>query len=162
MSIMIYTIVTSLALLVCVFCIVVCLSSLQFPLVFVARRWLAAASISPSPVHLRPSISVRDWLPSPLPRRQPSTLHQSPVCPSTFKPGPVYCSVASSPVCFSCRRLYVFVHLLMFSVIRCFTTCLFVELSPVLGIVLFVVLLLVQSYRGFGTGKLPMGIHPIT
>ena len=131
--------VTSLALLVCVFCIVMCLSSLQFPLVFVAATKCPSVIgyrlHFPSPVHLRPSISVQDWLPSPLPRLQRTTLHQSPVCPSTFKPGPVYCSVVSSSVCvyrLSCMCLchcHLPLPILVLLSVKCYTlltTCLFV------------------------------------
>ena len=80
-----FTCVTSLAVLVCVFCIVVCLSSLLFPLILVAATRCPSAIgyrlHSPSPLHLRSSTSVQDWLSSPLPRRQHPALVQSSVCP---------------------------------------------------------------------------------
>ena len=159
--------VTSLALPVCVFCVTCCF---QFPLAFIpVGDWLPPP-FSPSPVHHRPSISVEDWLPSPLPHRLRTTLHLSSVCPSTFKPGSVYCSEVSSPVCFPCRRSVCYLPILKRLVlsVQCYTLfchlfVLFVNSYrrysvPCFSLYLFIICSVAYS----GTGKLPMGIHTIT
>ena len=139
-------------------CIVVCLFSLQFPLVFgcpsvIGCRLHFPVTSAPPPIH--PSLSRIGCRHHTLTANALYNTNHLSVRPHL---NPVLCTVQ--------KPLTAFIRVCAICSCSVFSPlfyCLFVcQLSPALGIVLFVVSLLFQTYRGFGTGKLPMGIHPIT